>query len=97
MKICRDCGKEFDPEHKKTICKAGYINQCAQCSVKSNDGNIKYVGRPGATLKGANIEIFRENLGFVKQVIKGENARGFTANLQFSSPITQSEKEDELK
>jgi hypothetical protein len=96
MKICRDCGLEFDPDHKRTICKSGYIDQCAKCSVGSMDADIKYVGRPGATLKGANIEIFRENLGFVKQVIKGENSRGFTANLSLGSPVTQSAKINDI-
>jgi hypothetical protein len=96
IKICRDCGREFDTENKKTICKAGYINQCAVCSLKSGDNQNKYLGKPGATLKGANIEIFRENLGFVRQVIKGENMRGPTANLNFSSPVNQSAKKDDM-
>ena len=94
IQTCRDCGLEFDTEHKKTITRAGYIDECAKCSVKSKDNNIKYVGRPGATLKGANIEIFRENLSWVKAVIKGENSRGFTANLKFGSIVTASEKTD---
>jgi hypothetical protein len=96
IKICRDCEREFDTEHKKTITRAGYINQCAECSVKSGDIGVKYLGRPGATLKGANIEIFRENLNWVRGVIKGENARGFTANISLGSPVNQSEKQDEL-
>jgi len=94
MKICRDCGKEFDPEHKKTICKAGYINQCAKCSVKSKDVDIKYLGKQGLSNKDASIEIFRENLGFVKQVIRGENARGFTANISLGSPVSQCVNQD---
>ena len=39
--ICRDCDREFDPEHKKTITRSGFIDQCAKCSVKSKDNNIK--------------------------------------------------------
>jgi hypothetical protein len=88
IKICRDCGHEFDTQAKKTLTRAGFIDQCAKCSVKSGDNDLKYLGRPGATLKGANIEIFRENLATIKQVIKGENARGFTANLSLGSPVS---------
>jgi hypothetical protein len=53
------------------------------------DNDIKYVGKQGLSNKDASIEIFRENLGFVKQVIKGENARGFTANLSLGSPVNE--------
>jgi len=90
MQICRDCGREFSLAAKRTICKAGYVDECAKCSVRSRDADIKYLGKPGATLKGANIEIFRENLPWVKAVIKGENARGFTANISLGSPVNQS-------
>ncbi len=94
--ICRDCGKDFDPIHKKTICKGGYINQCAQCSVRSKDADIMYVGKQGLTNKDGSIIIFRDNLDYVKGVIKCENARGFTANISLGSPVNQSiDKEDD--
>jgi hypothetical protein len=94
MKTCRDCGNKFDPKHKATICKAGFIDQCAKCSVKSKDVKIKYLGKQGLSNKDASIEIFRENLEWVKNVIKGENARGFTANLSLGSPVTQCVNQD---
>lgn len=81
-KICRDCGKPFE---KKTV-KAGYINQCNSCSLKSGDANKKYLGRPGLTNKDGSITIFRTDLPFVKAVIRRENAIGPTANLNISSP-----------
>ena len=96
IKTCRDCGKEFDLEAKRTMVKAGFVDQCAQCSVRSKDNNIRYLGKPGLTNKDSSIEIFRENLSWVKAVIKGENSRGFTANLNFGSIVTASEKTDEL-
>lgn len=95
-KICRDCGKEFDPKAKQTICKAGFIDQCARCSVKSKDADTKYLGKQGLTNKDGSITIFRENLATVKAVIKGENARGFTANISLGSPVNQSAKKEEM-
>jgi hypothetical protein len=95
IKICRTCGDDFDTEHKKTLTRSGFIDECAKCSVRSKDASVKYLGKQGATHKGANIEIFRENLAWVKNVIKGENARGFTANISLGSPVNQSiDKED---
>lgn len=94
MKICRDCGKEFDTDAKKTICKGGYIDECAQCSVRSKDADIRFVGKPGLTNKDAAIEIFRDNLDYVKGVIKCENARGFTANISLGSPVNQCVNQD---
>lgn len=95
-KICRDCGKEFDPVAKRTICKAGFVNQCAHCSRKTGDADTKYLGKQGLTNKDGSITIFRENLAWVKGVIKGENARGFTANLSLGSPVNQSAKKEEM-
>jgi len=95
--ICRTCGKEFDPNAKRKIIRAGYRDQCAKCSAASGDHTTKYLGRQGATNKSANITIFRRSLGFVKSVLRLENRRGRTANLDFRSIIKASEKEDELK
>ncbi len=82
MPICRNCGVEF---FKKQY-KIGYIDQCETCSrQRSKDIHIKYVGRPGATLKGANIEIFRTDLENTRRMIRRENAIGMTANIPISS------------
>jgi hypothetical protein len=97
IKVCRDCGQEFSLREKRTLYKGGYINQCAKCSASGRDANKKYLGRPGATNKGANISIFRSNLDFVRQVLKLESRRGPTANLDLSSAVNASAKEDELK
>jgi hypothetical protein len=83
---CRDCGRSFDPDVKARTHKGGYRNQCLSCSVASGDADQKYLGRPGATAKGANIEIFRTNLETVKAVIQQEGRVGFTANLGLGSP-----------
>jgi hypothetical protein len=53
--------------------------------MKSGDANQKYLGRQGATNKGANIEIFRGDLPFIKKVLDRENRIGFTANLYLPS------------
>jgi len=94
---CRTCGKEFDLDAKRKIIKAGYRDQCASCSTASGDHRQKYLGRPGATNKGSNISIFRTSLDFVRHVLRLENRRGRTANLDFKSVVKASEKEDELK
>jgi predicted nucleic acid-binding Zn ribbon protein len=81
LTVCRDCGEEFDPRGK---IKRGYIDQCNQCSA----GDVpKYLGRPGATAKGANIEIFRTNLKSVGAVINKERASGFSASLSFANGL----------
>jgi hypothetical protein len=87
MVTCRDCGKEFDPDIKKKSYKGGYFNQCLVCSIGSGDADQKYLGRPGATAKGANIEIFRTHLEMVRSVIKQEGRVGFTANLGLNSLV----------
>lgn len=94
---CRSCGKEFDPDAKRKLIKAGYRDQCAECSAVSGDHQRKFLGRPGATAKGANITIFRTSLDFVRHVLRLENKRGRTANLDFKSVVRESGKEDELK
>ena len=94
---CRTCGKEFDLDAKRKIIRAGFRDQCAECSAASGDHATKYLGRPGATNKGANITIFRTGLAFVRHVLRIENRRGRTANLDFSSVVKASEKEDDLK
>ena len=88
---CRTCGKEFDPSFKRKI-RGGYFNECIECS--SEDRKTMYVGRPGATHKGSNIEIFRENLETVRTQIKRESAVGFTANLGLSSQVAVQKWED---
>lgn len=81
-RTCRDCGKKF--RHKNY--KGGYIDQCDACSRLTGDAEQKYLGRPGAVSKSANIEIFRNNLALARTVINRERACGFTANLGLSSP-----------
>lgn len=82
---CRDCGKVFDAEAKRRLCKIGYYNQCTQCARKAGDVE-RFVGRPGLTNKDSSIEIFRTNLEFVRAQIRRETAIGFGANLCFSNP-----------
>lgn len=83
---CRTCGKEFDPKTKRKM-RGGFIDQCVKCS--KEDRSEMYLGRPGATNKGANIEIYRKDLKFVKSVLNAEKARGPTANLIISNPANQ--------
>ena len=97
LRVCRDCGQEFSLREKRTLYKGGYINQCARCAAPGRDAHRKYLGRSGATNKGANITIFKSNLDFVRQVLKLESRRGPTANLNLSSAVNKSAKEDELK
>lgn len=85
---CRDCGEKFDP-HKKV--KRGYIDQCNKCSKKDIE---KYLGRPGATSKGANIEIFRTNLKFVRSILNKERGTGFGASLIFTPKGNSFDKEE---
>ncbi len=94
-KTCRDCGLEFNPKGK--IYKGGFVDQCNECSRKTGDAEKRYLGRPGATNKGANITIFRTDLKFVKSVLRREGRIGYNANLGLNSSISQSAKEDELK
>ena len=96
IKVCRDCGVTFSVKEKKTLYKGGYINQCASCSASTKDAEQKYVGSHGATNKGPNIHIHKTNLQFVRQVLRLENSRGRTANLNFKSVINQSAKEEDL-
>ena len=79
---CRTCGKEFDPRTKRKM-RGGFIDQCIKCS----KGDVAmYLGRPGKSNKGGDIEIFRENLKFVKSILTKEKGAGFNANLIISSP-----------
>jgi len=82
LKTCRTCGREFDSETKKKM-RGGFVDQCVRCS----KGDVEmYLGRPGASNKGGDIIIFRENLKFVKSILNREKASGFNANLILSSP-----------
>ena len=83
---CRTCGKRFNPKEKKV--KAGYINQCRDCSIASGDLNRKYLGRSGAVHKGANIEIFRKDLKRVKAWLNREKGAGMSPNLGIGHPNT---------
>ena len=94
--ICRDCGVDFDPAKKKLIIKAGYVNQCARCSARTGDINQKYLGRPGATNKSADITIFRTNLAAVRGTLKRESTIGRNANIDLSSVSNASAKQDDL-
>lgn len=82
---CRDCGKRFDPESKRRQVKQGYYNQCLTCSLSTKDVP-RYLGRQGLTNKDGSITIFRENLDFVKKVLKRECGAGFNANLSLGNP-----------
>ena len=93
---CRSCGKEFDPIEKRKVIRAGFYNQCAACSARSMDINIKYLGRPGATNKGADIHIFRTDLVNVRGILKRESAIGRNANINLSSAVNASKKTNEL-
>ena len=94
--VCRNCGIEFDPEKKRRIIKAGYINQCASCSASTGDINQKYLGRPGATNKSADITIFRTNLATVRGTLRRESAIGRNANIDLSSAVNASAKVNDL-
>jgi len=92
---CMSCGESFDPKGKM---RGGYYNQCNTCSEEDRD--TMYLGRPGKTSKGANIEIFRENLEFYKEVLKVEGKRGPTANLIIGNVanemVRQGEKDQKI-
>jgi len=94
--VCRSCGKRFDPDIKKKV-RGGYVDQCAPCATDDRKG--MYLGRLGGPNKGASVEIFRENLAFVRQVLNAEKNRGPTANLIISNvaneQIRQAKKEEE--
>lgn len=87
---CRDCGKMFDPVVAKRHYSGGYYNQCASCAKGGGDAETKYLGRPGATNKGGDIEIFRSNLASVRQQLQHEGRIGFTANINLGNPATPS-------
>lgn len=93
---CRDCGKKFDPAKKRLIIKAGYVNQCAQCSARTGDVNQKYLGRPGSLNKSASINIFRTDLATVRNTLRRESAIGRNANIDLSSAVNASAKKNDL-
>lgn len=80
---CRDCGEMFDP--KKKARRGGYYNQCPACSSGMGDREKMYVGRCGSPHKGAEIEIFRENLSFFRTALRRESACGMSPNLGISA------------
>lgn len=82
---CRTCGREFDPDTKRRQLKAGYWDQCLRCSLNSRDNSKKYLGRPGATSKGANIEIFRADLATARAYINRERSAGPHPSLPFKT------------
>jgi hypothetical protein len=92
--VCRSCGKKFDPDKK--IIKAGYRDQCSTCSARSGDINQKYLGRPGATNKSADITIFRTNLATVRGTLRRESSIGRNANIDLSSAVNASAKVNDL-
>jgi hypothetical protein len=94
--LCRNCGVEFDLEKKRKIIKAGYIDQCASCSARTGDINQKYLGRPGATNKSADITIFRTDLATVRGTLRRESAIGRNANIDLSSVVNASAKVNDL-
>jgi hypothetical protein len=87
---CRDCGDWFDPEKKRTITKAGYIDQCVDCSVASDDDKFRYVGLTGRSPKGGDIFVVRTNTEAMRMSLKRANACGFTANLTVGNVIRES-------
>jgi hypothetical protein len=94
--VCRSCGIKFDPVKKKLIIRAGYVNQCASCSARTGDVNQKYLGRPGASNKSADITIFRTDLAAVRGTLRRESAIGRNANIDLSSAVNASAKKDDL-
>jgi len=93
---CRSCNKLFDPEQKRRLIKAGYINQCATCSARTGDINQKFLGRPGSSNKSASINIFRTNLGAVRKILGRESSIGRNANIDLSSAVNASAKLNDL-
>ena len=83
---CRTCGREFDPKLKRTL-RGGYADECTRCGRK--DRKQMYLGRPGATNKGANIEIFRTNLRFVQAQLNREKGAGMAPNIGISHPAAK--------
>ena len=82
--ICRTCDEEFDPKSKPRRSK-GFIDECCVCG-NINGGEVeRFLGRPGATHKGANIEIFRDNLNYYANALRRESACGMAPNLGVAS------------
>ena len=84
--LCRTCGEEFNPK-TKTRRSQGFINECLICGRKNENEVQRFLGRPGATHKGANIEIFRDNLKYYATALRRESACGFGPNLGIASPV----------
>lgn len=87
---CRDCGLWFDPQKKKTFVKAGYINQCVNCTINSGDAKDKYCGVHGRSNKGGDIFVVRNNPEEMRRSLKRANAVGFNANLPVGNIIQAS-------
>ncbi len=79
LRVCRDCGREFNPKLPHN--KPGYIDQCGACSKDVE----KYVGRNKGE-KSVQIEIFRTRIEYWRRQLRRENAVGYNANLPVSNP-----------
>ena len=95
-KECRTCGERFSVRQKKSLYKGGFIDQCAKCSASTKDADQKYLGTHEGSAKGNSPVIHRTNLKFVRHVLKVQNRRGRTANLDFNSVVNASAKDDDL-
>ena len=92
MRICRTCGGTFGTKR----IKAGFIDQCDACSLRSRDHKKKYVGRPGATNKDASITIIKTDLDAARKQLRRENTCGYGANINLSSAAQERVKEQFL-
>jgi len=95
-RTCRTCGEEFSVTRKKSLYKGGYIDQCAGCSAKSKDADLKYLGTHEGSAKGNSPVIHKSNLRFIRHVLKVQNRRGRTANLDLRSAVNISAEDETL-